>query len=799
MFSFQLNDLYTAMPRLTQANLLGMAPGQALPTASAMRPATLNVIHEASHAGEFFYSLGRGTVDARLVTRVLLHHSMASERTISFEELVSDFLLFHHAVATSPVIWRNLVAYVVGQSNDKATKPDSMGRMPAEAIRDRLGEEIRSAQIESKHFDLFVAVEGDFVISMLAQVNLVVPGTALTYRVSRVIPIPNYEIYEDVLRAGSLVKLLEALSTADLGLVKSQIQKKVAVSPSFIANELASAAIRASDRARGTRNAAHSVAALFYALGTVWDPSTPAELVATESVQSAPGFAALLNNVSMLAAYQRRVATHGAFERGQYDDHVLSREIIPLFVEAVERISPYAERTLAQAVGHIGTASVSEFDATKSHVALYESWNFSRSVSAFVPVRNTRTGFGRFLIEDTAVSEALSTSLAPIADTFSVEGFVERHLAALSAAVPGAYDVRTDGTRMLLALPSLTALPAPLGVTSETLLAALQSSEDFAPDMTAISKHRVSDSEGMGSDTLRAAVRRGESIVHSYYVTILAVAIARGGILSIGSVPASEDAMGGANVAVYWETSTDSRVPFGPTGLLGGRVETAEPLERLAYAPDVAPTLTITPPALPLRDHERSLHVWNWYEESTPIEYNDSFKATIANQELVVKLDEVDVLSLGYRRDRLRFLLPASARSIADMWVTWYNSTNNELIALNEKTTDTAAKAAIEGRQLQAGVLLVQRLRAVGRSPVGKTIARLINARLASQLRGKGQIDAMKGLYVVPHQIRLEVWAGLVQLQLLGVLSSESADTIQQAMVSTNALATVMTMGLDEK
>lgn len=798
MINFPLREIHKAVPRLTQANLLRVAVGEALGVPVATKPSTFNDIHMSSHEGEFFYELGKGVVDGRLIARVLLHYASASAAVTDFGALVDEFLMFHHAVSSNATIWRNVVSFVVGQSNDRAQKPDNMGRMPAEAIRERLVLEIQAQQVATRHMELFGAVEADYVISMLSQVGLVVPGTPLVYRVSRLVPFPDYHAYVDAVRAAVLVRVLDALATADLGLVKSQMQKKVAISPSFIANELASSAMRASDRGRGTYNATDVTDAVFAALGTVWDPTTPEALVVPTSVQTAEGFARLLNNITMFAAYQKRVAEVGPFTLGKYDIYTLTREVIPLFVEAVTRISPYSARTLAEAVGHIGVQSVAEYDAAKSHMALYESWNFSRSGTAFVPVRNSRTGFGRFLMEETSVSDALSSALGPIADTFSVAGFVERHLSALSSAVPGAYDVKADGTQVLLALPSVSAVPTPLGVTTSALLAALRKPGVFAPDESQlVGKHIVSDSDGMGSDTIRAAVRRGEALLHSYYVTLLAVAVERGGIVSVGAVRVQNPA-GENNVALFWETTTESKTPFGPSAVLGSRVMTAEPLERIAYAADVTPTLTITPPALPLRDHERSLHVWNWHDISEKLEYNDVFTTTVANKKLSVPLTEVDILSLGYHRDRLRFMIPASARAIAEMWVSWFTTTEATLQAMKLKTQDSAALAALDGRLLSSGVLLVQRLRAIGRSPVGTTMARVINSSLAQQLRAQGYIDAMKGLYVVPHQIRIEVFSGLILLQLLGILTDTEATEVSNAIAASNALTTVMTMGLDE-
>ncbi|AAG00446.1 P1 procapsid protein [Pseudomonas phage phi13] len=801
MLTFPLRKLHTAMPRLTQASLVGCLPGTSILTASATRPSSFNVVHMSSHEGEFFYSLGKGVIDPRLVSRVLMHYSMSSHRVSDFGALVTEFLQFHHAVSTNAIIWRNLVAFVVGQSNDRATSPERMGRMPAEAVRERLFDEIRNQGIASVHLEMFGALEADYAISMLSQIGLIVPGTPLTYRVSRMLPFPDYNAYVDAVRGATLTRVLESLATADLGLVKSQMQKKAAISPSFIANELAAAATRASDRARGSYNPIDVADSVFYLLGTVWDPSTPAELVAPSSIQASDGFSSLLSNLAMFAAYQRRVATNGSFIGSKYDELIMKKEIIPLFIEAVERISPYEARTLPTAVGHIGVRSVSEYDATKSHLAVYESWNFSRSATAFVPIKNSRTGFGRFLMEELSVSDALSSALGPIAETFSVDGFIERHLTALTAAVPGAYDVKADGTQVLLALPSVSAIPTPLGVTTSALMRAMRSAEEFVPDADSLAavRHAISDSEGMGSDTERAAVRRGEALLHSYYVMLLATAVQSGGMLSVGSITVEANPDGGNNVAIFWEMSTSSKIPLGPTGLLGGRLETSEPLERIAYGPDITPTLTVTPPALPLRDHERSLHVWNWADTSTKVKFEDTFTTTIANKKLAVRLDEVAILSLGYRRESLRFMIPASARAIAEMWVSWYTATDAELTALKKKTKDTAALAALDGRLLSSGVMLVQRLRAIGRSPVGQTMARLINSGLANELRNKGAIDAMKGLYVVPHQIRMEVWSGLVLLQLLGVISTQEAEDITSGIKGSNALATVMTMGLDEK
>ncbi|ANM47307.1 phage procapsid protein [Pseudomonas phage phiYY] len=801
MLKFNLREIYKALPRLTQANLIGMTEG-AIPVASVVKPIAFNTLHAASHEGEFFYEFGKGVVDPKLIARVMMHYAASSTRVPSFQALVDEFLEYQYSVASNSTLWRNLVAFVTGSSNDRAVKPDSMGRMPAEAIRERLGDEAKKQGIVSSHADFFNLIVADYAISMLAQARLVLPGTPMVYRISRLVSFPDYGLYVDAVRAANLSRLLEGLATSDLGLVKKTMEKKEAVSPSFIAHQLASACIRAADRVRGSYNPDKVVEAVFYSLGTVWDPSTPAANVATASVQSSEGFSRLLVNATMFVAYQRRVATVGAFPAPSFSDMVIAREVIPLFLEAVERISPYAERTLAQAVGHLGMRSNTEVDGAKSHVAVYEAWNFSRSAVAFVPVRNNRNDLGRFLMEEVAVSDAMSSAMGPIAETFSVDGFVERHLTALATAVPGAYNVKANGTEMLLALPSVSAAPLTLGVTTEALLSSMRNAGPFEPAVDQLYaegvEHVISDSEGMGSDTHRAAVARGEALINSYYVLMLARALLTGGMTRVGSVPVSNNANTESNVALYWELTTSSKVPFGPTGILGGRLETSEPVERVAYGTDEEPTLSVTPPALPLSAHDRALHVWNWHDSSSKVEYNDRFETTISNQKVIVQLNEIDILSLGYRRERLRFMVPMSARAIAEMWVTWYTETDKELQAMKAKTKDTAALAAIEGRQLSAGVLLVQRLRSVGRSPVGSNLARVINSRIVASLRKSAQIDSMKHVYTVPHQIRLEVYCGLILLELLGVLDPAEVSKLTASLSATNALATVMTMGLDD-
>lgn len=57
MLKFNLREIYKALPRLTQANLIGMTEG-AIPVASVVKPIAFNTLHAASHEGEFFYEFG---------------------------------------------------------------------------------------------------------------------------------------------------------------------------------------------------------------------------------------------------------------------------------------------------------------------------------------------------------------------------------------------------------------------------------------------------------------------------------------------------------------------------------------------------------------------------------------------------------------------------------------------------------------------------------------------------------------------------------------------------------------------
>jgi hypothetical protein len=796
MQAFHLRELSSKFPRLTQNFAAGFA-GQGLPTpiSGSVRPVSMQTVHMASHTGDFFYELGRGQIDPKKLAGVMLHYAATTPSVLSVESTVDEYVEYHRIVSTNATLWRDIVAFTVGVANDRAQKPDSMGRMPAEAVRDKLIELTKNLVPPSASNDMYAAILGDFMISMLSELGIILPGTPLVYRIHRVMAFPNYQAYVDVVRIGQFSRLLEALASSDMKLVKKQMEKKEAISPSFISTQLSSSCIRALDRMDNRHNANHVVESVLAMLGATWSPLTPEAAKAPMRVQSANGYSKLLGNCSIFAAYQEFTRINGAAPFCHYDEEMMANVIFPLFMESIDIVSPYQERTVHEAVGHMGWKSVSEYDGTKTHAALYENWIAADRAPAFVPVKNSRTGFGRFLIEERSVSDALSGALKPIVDTFNVQRFVSAHLNALSAATPGSVNVKANGLEVFMALPSLGESAAMLGVTAEALSNALSSVEEFVPPLPEGVVHTVSDSEGLGSDTLRSAARRGEALLHAYYVLVLCFAVSRGGALYMSGVVSGA----AETIVLQWHVHSSTPIPLGESGILGNLVVTTEPLEAIAYGSDIEPATAVQASSVNFTDHDRALHVWNWHAMSARVVFDAEYETVIAGKAMVVKLDVTDMLSLGYRRDRLRFMLPLSASAIATMWSEWYTQTEAELIRLSRVTKDSAAREAIAGRRLAASVGVVQRLRAIGRTQVGLTIGRLVNNRLVAELRGAGAIDAMKALYVAPHQIHLEAWTGLIILQMLQVLSPTEALKLAESISKSSAMATVMTMGLNDQ
>lgn len=784
MFTANLRDIHATAVGLTQGHHVGLAP-ESMTVPPMVRDVLWSSVHMASHDADFFYTLGTGKIEPHNLARVMLHYAMVNSSVVSFEALVDEWREFHLVVSTDNMLWRNLVAYVVGASTDKAVALEKMGRMPAEAIRDWMRTKLGTLA-KSAHFEMLLHIEADYAVSNLAQLGLILPGTSFVYRVDRLISFPDYHAYVAAVRATVLSDMFDSLAMADMTMVKAHLTAKQSVSPSLIANRLAAAAVQAHDRVSGRYNAKDIVDATFELIYRAQDVSTPDALQPSGRIRESEGFNRLLGNATIFAAVQQMVAEQG-IRPTPFTEEQLAAVVIPMFNQAVMNISPFKERSVADAVAHLGHKSHSDYDGSRSHVAIYEDWSFSKAGTAFVPVRQSRAGHGRYLMRDITVSDTLSAALAPIAEMFAVKPFVERYLQAMALPPAGHWNVLSNGTELLFALPSISSTPLPAGVSATSLMEALREGNVGTALVSAL-ELEVEDGDAEGDISSHA--RRVDALLRNYYLAVFCYAIRCGGTTQVGPVETEN----GSNLVCVWRFSADTKVPLGQAAIVGGQVTTTEPLERISYAQDSEPSMTVVTQPLPLGDYEKSLHMWDWRAASLPVVYNDTYELTVGSNLYKVHINETDVLSLGYTRDRLRFHIPSSARAIVEMWWTWYSSTIASLTAMKAGTSDTLVLAAIEGRMMNANVILVQRLRAIGSSPVGANLSRVVNHRVAVQMRGLGKLDQMRQLYVTPHEIRNSVWSGLVILQMLGLLAPAEAASLNQQLSASGALATVMAL-----
>lgn len=753
MISFNSQLLGSTGIGLTQAHHMGMlgaditatgdgetiAARTILPTGEMMGT-TFSRTFAASLTSEYFFEVGVGHVEPALYGRLLLQH--AAEVRVPFSTVVESFTNYIQKVALDAEYWRRLVAFTTGPTR-RVLKASDVAHVTPTAVLSFVRE-----QGGADGYDIFYHFMTDFVCGILGKLGFLQADSGYTFRSSRIETFPTRENLVDVVRAVDLVRILTAMSDVDVAPLQKTFRERNAVLPMLLASQLNNAASLAFERTRGSYDADAVVDSILLTLGRIWAPVMPDALQPKQRVVNSGPIQELRTNLAMFLAYQEARATRPNL-RIAFGDEEMTSTILPLFMEAMATVSPYKVRPLKDATKFIGQRSVLDYTGAPSSMTIFEDHSFSNSITAFTPIKHLSAGNAYFLKPETTISERLSDSLAKMSTTMSVRAFVEQR-AATAEGIPETRRVK-DGVDVTLALVTLEsrdfAIGAPRGLTSRALKTGVVDiqSEDGVRDQRL-------------SDHLKA-------VVYNYYALITHYACSGMSDVAISQMPGDESLPA---LYLVWREHTALKMPLGVSTISGGSVLTTEPLEAILYRGDVTPSEPITTRNLDLTGHVRSLHIWDWHAASSSLMFRSSYPTTIGGKKYEVNLTEHEMLSLGATRERVRFIVPPVAKSMASLWLTWlleeYAFVNEQI----EDPSDTLTQIGFAGRRLQISMSLLLKLEAIGASTIGSTTSRLVVQRLVAKMVGDRVLDEVSKLSYGVQQRHIRIWAGLAILQMLG-------------------------------
>jgi len=768
MLTIDTKNLLKTGLGLTQSFRFGFTANQ-LPVGELQSTVLFTRTYSASITNDHLFEIGKGHIDAQMYSRLLLQYSRDANLP-SFDDLVTQFMDYLQKIALNASVWRTLVAYVTGM-NPRPMKAESIAKVPPTAIL----EQIREIGGADQH-EVFYHIACDYVCGVLAKLGFIQADAPYVFRISRINTYPDYLSLIDCVRASDLKRVLTVLADVDVGPIQATMKAKQAMLPALIAQHLGAAATTAWERSRGTYDATSIVQSVLMTMGRVWSPVTPDQLAPTTRLRSTAAVEELRPNLALFLAYQDMFKQVGAQEIA-FSDEEMTSTIFPLFLAAMNDVSPFKSRSLTDSVNFIGQQSVRDHLGNPSDIIVYEDWRFDDSITAFTPLKHLSKLKASFLRVEPTISDKLSAALAPVGKALAVSSFVDHRVASMSLVPVAARGKLGTGAIMTLGFPSMLERDYAAGRTPDITLEALRSGT-MPDDIEEVDRVQL------------------ERQLYNYYAAIVHYAVAHNSSVSVSAKLTEANAARASDKALYlvWRLSTELRVPVGYSAISGGEVFTTEPLEAIAYKDDVTPVEQMQAKTVDLAAYEKSLHIWDWHDASTELAYSDTYPVTVANSAYKINIREHEMLGLGAARERVRILRPDMAHAVVTMWYQWFLEDQEfieRFVGENGLGDDLVSKA-FEGRQLQNAISVMQRLEMIGNSGIGISASHLVMQRLINEMAGQDLIDDISKLGVGIQKHRLAIWAGLATLRLLGLINNEQADEILTLLRGSNALAYVI-------
>lgn len=762
MINIKLNQLTERIQTLTQVNRVSYEEGH-LPVGPQAKPAIFTRTWMASVSGDYLFEVGAGALDSVSHTRLLMQYSADVGKPLA--EVVDDYLSLLSSVGYSQETFRRVVAGVMGAFDRPSSQKTISAVTPTYLYK------LLTPCVAPGTADILIHMMTDFLCHMLAPLGWILRDAPYVYRMRRTGYFPRFSDLVDTQIASEVQRSIQALADSDLSLVKQAMDRKASLLPAMVAQHLSNAVVTAHEMSLGTYDATSVVVSVLSAVGYDWDIECPEPLQLKERVKNHPVMAELRSNAAVFLAYQDMIA-EGVEREVFYSDEEMASVILPSFAKSMAELSPFKTRIIDDVVAHIGKRSTRNNLGVPGNIIVYEDWDFSADVSAFSRNRQTATGNQCFLRPQVAVTSALSGAMKPIRSAMGMKSLVERRITTFEMSA-ASNRVPTSGTEMTLAFPSLTETELAYGI--ET--GALQAS--FAQD------DPLKETEQPGA-LFTAKVQ--SQIAFDYYALVMHLAIVKTASVSIGHF-AQHD---GRVPYIIWDLATDLKEPIAASAIVTGRVVTAEPLEVLGYVSDFQPLEPRVSRALPIDDFRSAVHLWDWHGASIPLELNPAFPITIRNKSYLAAVTEHEMLGLGARRTNVRFIRPLMASAMVRVWMTWLMEDNTFIDGQIAATKDTLIKESFKGRAIRNAMEMVVMLTSIGSTGAGANASRRITRRLADQMYKAGNIDDHTEIHYGVQRHRLNIWAGLAVLQLLGLTTIKDATAIISYLEKNDALAMIV-------
>jgi hypothetical protein len=760
--TFRLSNLVKDGAGLTQTKHVGSGSADYLLASNSSSPMMFTRTSMASLSGDYFFEVGKGTMDANKHAMLLAQH--AADRGVPVSVVADEYYQLLLNLGHGREIFKSIVAGVIGVADKQVT----VNRIPQ--VTPTFVHTLVRRHISTPHLVLSHMIT-DFVVHMFSPLGWIIPDAAYIFRIKRHKTFPRYSDLVDVVTTRELSKVLQALAAADLSVVKTMIASKKGVLPAQVAQHLAASVIHAYEMAQGRYDADEIVRSTLSVLGRIWDPQIPTELHPSERVMGHPAIAELRSNLAMFLAYQDMVSK-GLEPLIKYKDEELTSVVLPIFMSALAENSPFKVRLLSDVVQYFGKRTAYDFRRSPLQIAIYEDWNFSESITAYVPIKHLRDHGSRYLEPNTAVSTAMSVAMRSVRNSLSMQDIVSRRMDTFELSNASSSPA-SSVCSVTLGFPALTERElmsnVSLGTVSDVVIEGAEVDEE-----------------------LKATPVDIDAVKFDYYAMITHLATANAPNVFTSSTLNKGDVY--SVPYLLWSTPTTLKQPVGNTAIVHGELTTSEPLEFLAYVPDFKPTQALEVQPLPLEDHRGCIHIWKWRDASSELALTAAYETSVSNRQYVVAVDEHEMLGLGMRRDNVKFITPTTAKAVAKIWFDWVIEEEAYLVERISKTKDTIVQEAFAGRRVQNAIHLVQQLAGIGTSSTGSSAARYVNQRIADAMYKAGVIDDYSAMHVGIQKRRIDIWAGLATLQLLGLLNQDDAAAIIEVLSKTNALSMIVGM-----
>lgn len=757
--------------KISLRNLKGTAAGltqaarlltDSLPVGVLTTPRIFHRTSAASRTGDILFSVGTGVADSKILVRMLVQH--AQDRGVPVQEVGTEFIDIIRVFGLDANYFQKLIAAIVG-SNDRAVATNRLVMMTPTFVHTQI------AALLPEVDPLYIHLLTDLFCHWTAPFGWILRDVPYTYRAKAHAIYPTHAKLVDAVVSLDLDRMISTIIGAKFDLVAKALSAKQSVSPIMIAQQMSASLTVAEQSIRGQYDATSVVDTVLDVLHRMHSPVLAKEMAVSARITKVPQIAELSGNLALFLAHQEMLTSGHSPVLVQYSDEEIATQIIPAFAAALNEFSSFKLRLLSDSVAFLGKKSTYAYDGQLGHSVVYEDWRFGGSVTGFTAIRRSRNGDERFLVEELAVSTALTSAAAPIESVLSVSRLVDQRMATY-AMTDATRPVPQSGPEITLGFPSLVERSVRLDGDSRAFVVGVQLGSAYRPPMI------ESEVDSMRDPMSKASFAQ---LNFDYYSTLVHLAVARSQSVHMAVAESGVPYL-------IWTHRAPVVVPFGESAVSAGTVMTTEPIEAIAYTDDFVPTESLTFREPPIKEHQSDLHIWNWADASASLSFKQQYTARIQNAEFSVNVDEHEILGLGAMRRRTRFLVPTAAMAVVRTWLDWTVEEDRYLQEEAKTSKDDLTTIALRGRRLQNSMAMAATLIHIGSTGVGERAAGYVHRKLRDELYAAGAIDSYSDLKVGIQNHKIRIWAGLVTLQLLGLISEDDTNQIVKDLTSSDAL-----------